>query len=89
MHDFFHENDHPLSVRSLAEAVSALCRSVSAQLRDAKVIPIELAVEGPWLQSAGMFKDDPFADELDAVIAEYRRERDAKDDPEAIQDHAA
>lgn len=72
-----------------AEAVSALRRSFSAQLRDAKVIPIDLAVERPWLQTAGMFKDDPFADELDAVIAEYRRERDVIDAPEATQDHAA
>jgi hypothetical protein len=36
-----------------------------------------------------MFKDDPFADELDAVIAEYQRERDAEDSSEATQDHAA
>ena len=26
-----------------------------------------------------LFKDDPFADELDAVIADYRRQRDAED----------
>lgn len=71
-----------------AEAVIALRRSFAAHLKDAKVIPLELGVERPWLQTAGMFKDDPFADELDAVIAEYRRERDAKDDPEATQDHA-
>jgi hypothetical protein len=36
-----------------------------------------------------MFKDDPFADELDAVIAEYRRKLDTEDSSEATQDHAA
>ncbi len=72
-----------------AEAVSALRRSFTAHLRDAKVIPLEPGVERPWLQSAGMSKDDPFADELDAVMAEYRRERDVEDASEATQDHAA
>ncbi|MFV9507415.1 MAG: hypothetical protein AB4911_22920, partial [Oscillochloridaceae bacterium umkhey_bin13] len=72
-----------------AEAVSALRRSFTAQLHDAKVISIDFTVERSWLQTAGMFKDDPFADELATVIAEYRRERDATDAPEATQDHAA
>ncbi len=71
------------------EAVSALRRSFTTQLSDAKVIPLELGVERPWLQTAGMFEDDPFADELDTVIAAYRRERDAEDAFEAGQDHAA
>jgi len=34
-----------------------------------------------------MFKDNRFADELDAAIADYRRKRDADDVPDAIQDH--
>jgi predicted RNase H-like HicB family nuclease len=72
-----------------AEAVGSLRRSFTAHLREAKVIPLELDVERPWLQTAGMFKDDPFADELDAAIAKYRRERDADDVPDAPQDHAA
>jgi hypothetical protein len=53
------------------------------------VLSIDFTVERSWLQTAGMFKDDPFADELATVIAEYRRERDATDTPEATQDHAA
>ena len=72
-----------------AEAVSALRRSFSAHIRGAKVIPLDLGVERSWLQTAGLFKDDPFADELDAAIAEYRRERDADDVPDATLDHAA
>jgi len=72
-----------------AEAVSSLRRSFTAHLREAKVIPLELTVERPWLQTAGMFNDDPFADEFDAAIAEYRRELDADDVPDATQDHGA
>ena len=71
------------------EAVAALRRSFAAHLGNAKVIPIDLTVEQPWLQTAGMFKDDPFADELDAVIAEYRRDLDAGEAPEGTEDHAA
>jgi hypothetical protein len=72
-----------------AEAVGSLRRSFTAHLREAKVIPLELDVDRPWLQTAGMFKDDPFGDELDAAIAEYRRERDADDVPDVTRDHAA
>lgn len=36
-----------------------------------------------------MFKDDPFADELDALIAEYRRERDTQDVSDATGSRAA
>lgn len=71
------------------EAVDGLRLSITARLSQAKVIPLELSVERPWLQTAGMFNDDPFTDELDAVIAEHRRERDARDAPEATRDHAA
>ena len=34
-----------------------------------------------WLEPAGIFKEDPFADELQASIAAYRRELDAINDP--------
>ncbi|PDW01940.1 hypothetical protein [Candidatus Viridilinea mediisalina] len=40
-------------------------------------------------QTAGMFKDDPFANEFDAVMAAYRRECDHEDIPPTTQDHAA
>lgn len=46
----------------------------------------DLAVERPWRQTAGIFRDAPFTDELDAVIAEYQRE-DAEGSSEAPQDH--
>jgi hypothetical protein len=42
-----------------------------------KTTPV-LALEGnPWLELAGMFKDDPFAVESQESIAAYRRALDA------------
>ena len=32
----------------------------------------------PWLQMAGIFKDDPTYDEMLAYIEQYRRELDAE-----------
>jgi hypothetical protein len=71
------------------EAVDSLRRSLTTQLRDAKIVPFEVAVDQPWLQTAGMFKGDPFTHELDEVIAQYRRERDAEELSPTTQDHAA
>jgi hypothetical protein len=64
------------------EALAELRQSLTAQLRQARIVPLDVDLapsENPWLQTAGLFKDDPLAEELDAVIAEYRRERDAED----------
>ncbi|NNJ11390.1 type II toxin-antitoxin system HicB family antitoxin [Chloroflexales bacterium ZM16-3] len=60
------------------EAVHALRHALAAHLQDAKIVPLEVSGEQPWLQTAGMFRDDRFADELDTLIAEHRRERDAE-----------
>ena len=75
--------------RTEDEAMSALRRSLATQLKHAKIVPLDVSEEQPWLQTAGMFKDDPFADELDAVIADYRRERDVEDLPSTTRHHAA
>jgi hypothetical protein len=34
----------------------------------------------PWLEGAGMFRDDPLFDDWQRAIAEYRREVDANPD---------
>jgi hypothetical protein len=34
----------------------------------------------PWLEGAGMFRDDPLFDDWQLAIAEYRREVDANPD---------
>jgi hypothetical protein len=71
------------------EAVQLLRQSLARQLGDARIIPFELSIVQPWLQTAGMFQDDPFGQELDQLITEYRRERDAEDLIPTPQDRAA
>jgi hypothetical protein len=74
---------------SEAEALRALREIVMARLAGAKVVPFDLGAERPWLQTAGMFRDDPFAEEFDAVLTNYRREIDAADYAAPSRDHAA
>src|SRR4051812_40798728 len=38
--------------------------------------------ENPWVQFAGMFKDDPYFDEVVEIMAENRRKMDA--DPDVL-----
>jgi hypothetical protein len=33
----------------------------------------------PWLERAGLFRDDPHWDEFQEAIADYRREVDARE----------
>lgn len=40
----------------------------------------EAETKHPWMEFAGMFKDDPYWDEFQEAIAEYRREVDAEDE---------
>ncbi len=75
--------------RTEAEAVRYLRHALTVHLSEAKIIPLELDAEPPWLQTLGRFKDDPFANELDALLADYRREQDAEDLHSDMQDHAA
>jgi hypothetical protein len=44
----------------------------------ATVVPLEITPleENPWVQGAGMFRDDPQFDEWQAAIQEYRRQVD-------------
>jgi hypothetical protein len=52
----------------------------------AVLVPLEVAAveetPNPWVQGAGMFRDDPLFDQWQAAIAEYRREVD--EDPDAL-----
>ncbi len=47
----------------------------------ATVVALELTPTGenPWVQGAGMFRDDPQFDEWQAEISEYRRQVDQDD----------
>ena len=65
------------------EALSQLRQSLSRRLEGAQIVPLEVDVadsDNPWLEKAGMLQGDPFADELQASIAAYRRELDAGDE---------
>jgi ferredoxin len=43
------------------------------------VLEIEMSKpQNPWLHFAGMLKDDPYFDQMQEDIAEYRREKDAE-----------
>ncbi len=46
------------------------------------VVPLEITPtdENPWVQGAGMFRDDPQFDEWQEAISEYRREVDQDDE---------
>jgi hypothetical protein len=71
------------------EAIRSLREVVTTRLAGSKVVPFDIGVERSWLQTAGMFRGHPFADELDAVMADYRRERDGVEQDSPSQDHAA
>jgi predicted RNase H-like HicB family nuclease len=58
------------------EALERL-RELIRRLPDgAEVTGVEIPVPNPWVEFAGMFKDDPYFDEWQAAIAENRRKAD-------------
>lgn len=64
-----------------ASALAALQQLLTANLAQAEIISIEIAVpqsENPWLKMAGRFKDDPYFDDMLDAIAAYRRELDVE-----------
>jgi len=65
------------------EALSQLRQSLTAQLRQVKIVPLDIdlvSAENPWLQIGERFKDNPLLDEVSESIAEYRRQLDARPD---------
>ncbi|WP_448539757.1 type II toxin-antitoxin system HicB family antitoxin [Roseiflexus sp.] len=71
------------------EAMNALRQLIASHLKDARIVPLDIETERTWLQTAGVFKDDPFAAEFDELMSGYRREHDDENSPELPQDHAA
>src|SRR5262249_10829071 len=67
------------------EAIQKLRDLVRQQLTaGAEVTAMDIsgaAVANPWVEFAGMFKDDPYFDEVVEILAENRRRMDA--DPDA------
>lgn len=65
------------------EALAELRQSLARHLKRARIVPLELdrsQSDNPWLQMAGIFKDDPLFAEVQELIAAYRRELDAQDE---------
>jgi hypothetical protein len=67
-----------------AEAIAKLREKIAARLRKGvEVIALEVPSEAnPWVEFAGMFKDDPDIDEWKKSMAEYRKQVD--EDPNAL-----
>ena len=66
-----------------AQALAKLKQQLQARLKNgAELVPIEVIPEPhPWMEFAGMFKDDPWIDDWRRSVAEYRRKKDAEPDP--------
>jgi predicted RNase H-like HicB family nuclease len=60
------------------EALAKLRQAIEARLSGgAQVVPLQLpGSKHPLAKYAGMYKDDPFFEEWQEAIAEYRRQKD-------------
>ncbi len=58
------------------EALSRLREKIQARLQKGiELVGLEVGPPAnPWLQGAGMFKDDPWIDDWEESMAEYRRQ---------------
>lgn len=67
------------------EAVANAKASLSSRLAQGKIVSVELeepagkTTGNPWLDSFGVFKDDPTFDDFLEKIAEYRRQVDEEE----------
>jgi|SRR6516165_115813 len=66
------------------EALAKLRAKIHARLKKgSEVVGLELADElHPWMEFAGMFKDDPWIEDWKRSIEEYRQK--VEDDPDAL-----
>ena len=60
------------------EALGRLRRDRQANGPSAIVVPLEITPteDHPWIQGAGMFRDNPLFDKWQEAISEYRRQVD-------------
>lgn len=72
------------------QALSLLEQLVLEGMNKVEIIPMEIKLSPakqspkPWMQFAGVFKDDPDFDAVQQYIQEYRQELDADTQREAI-----
>ena len=61
------------------EALAKIKEQLEDRLRNGtEIVPLDMAPpKHPWMEFAGMFKDDPLLDEWKEAMAEYRRQVDA------------
>jgi predicted RNase H-like HicB family nuclease len=66
------------------EALTKLQAKIQAKLKNGtELVGIEIGSEPhPWMEFAGMFKDDPWIEDWKQSIEEYRQKID--DDPDAL-----
>ena len=66
------------------EALAKLRAKIQARLKNGtEILGLELGPgPDPWMEFAGMFKDDPWIDDWKRSIEEYRQRVD--DDPDAL-----
>lgn len=64
------------------KALAKLKKQLQARLKKgAELVPVELTPQAhPWVEFAGMFKDDPWIDDWKQSVDEYRRAKDAEPD---------
>jgi predicted RNase H-like HicB family nuclease len=66
------------------EALAKLRAKIQTRLKNGtEIVGLEVGPQPhPWMEFAGMFKDDPMFDEWQKAIAEYRRQVD--NDPDYL-----
>jgi hypothetical protein len=66
------------------EALTKLRAKIQARLKNgSEIVGLEIGPQpDPWMELAGMFKDDPWIDDWKRSIEEYRQKVD--DDPDAL-----
>ncbi len=64
------------------EALTKIRRKIQARLKEGtELVGIEVGPEpNPWVEFAGMFKDDPMIDDWKRAVADYRKKVD--EDPD-------
>ena len=72
-----------VEARTRDAAIAKLKKQVGKQLRNGELVSVELAAptqQNPWIEFAGMFKDDPWIEDWKRSVAEYRRQKDSEPD---------
>lgn len=66
------------------EALAKLRAKIQSRLKDGtELVALEVGPQPhPWMEFAGMFKDDPWIDDWKKSIEEYRQK--VEDDPDAL-----